>query len=223
MWDNLIPIAIFIIIMVVGAVRKAQESKQVGDRQQQSKRTSVEDLPEETRRMLFGDPRVPTAQRRGAAPTVQRTSEAEAPEVLVADPRPRQATPAHPVRQAPQRAERPIREATSRRQVAPPMRKPQAQAQRSARPQVQQRRSAPRQPAATQRTAQQRPPAQRRPQQTPQRSSQSRQQQAERSRQRQAAPAAAPTARAHPLFAGMGDVRRGILISEILGPPVSMK
>jgi len=69
---------IFLIIAIVSVIKRIREMQQEEERRNSLPKTRPEDLPEATRRMLYGDTQVPTARERQAP---------QQPPVIVARPR----------------------------------------------------------------------------------------------------------------------------------------
>ena len=230
---------IFGLIMLVGVIasglfKKYREAKEAEeDRRREVKRTQPGELPERTRRMLYGGD-IPTARVRGARPQQQRTSMAppspppEAPpkapeglrelmEVLSGRQLPPQRSlggeegpPPVPKAQVP----RPKEQA---RKAPPPMRQRASEIPDRARrahradraPAVPRGSRAGEEPALPVAVRQAQPRAHRR-------------------EQHRAAPAPQhPHGRRRPrawrLLNSQADVRRGIILSEVLGPPKSLR
>lgn len=240
--EQLAYLVFFVVFVIVAIARKIAEQKEISNRQRDAQNRKPVDLPEATRRMLYGDD-VPTARPRSfggeddeeGPVTVAPRRE---PQIPTAQPRqgqrrvappplaPRQSTqrvetasPTRPVvpqrRADAPRLERPADTATAfrpveeQRRVAPPMRQ-QAPPMRQA-------------PQASRRAA---PPPVVRPQPTQRREAPPAQVQQLRRRvvPKPAAPQPKPalqkTRRAgERFFADRGDLRRAILLREILGPP----
>jgi len=247
--EQLAYLVFFVVFVIVAIARKIAEQKEISNRQKDAQNRKPVDLPEATRRMLYGDD-VPTARPRGfggeddeeGPVTVAPRRE---PQIPTAQPRqgqrrvappplaPRQSTqrvetasPTRPVvpqrRADAPRLERPADTATAfrpveeQRRVAPPMRQ-QAPPMRQQTPPMRQA------PQASRRAA---PPPVVRPQPTQRREAPPAQVQQLRRRvvpkpaAPQPKPALSKTRRAgERFFADRGDLRRAILLREILGPP----
>ncbi len=221
---------IFIIITIVSVIKRIREAAQEEQQRRSMPKTRPQDLPEATRRMLYGDSQVPTATER-RAPTQ--------PTVIVARPRqvvedneegPRPAPPPRPVFPPPP----PLTPTARPMQLPIPPRPMQP-----SRPVVMQPRNVPPRPPRT--VAPMPEPnvarqiltgAGRMPDNAPsaseeddggwmRRDRQERFRQAERAQGQ--ATARAKTKRKNRLFAAGTDLRRAILMNEILGPPVAMR
>ncbi len=222
---------LFLIIAIVSAVKRHYDTKQEEERRRSMPKTRPEDLPEATRRMLYGDTQVPTARER-QAPTQ--------PTVIVARPRqtvepneegPRPVPPPRPYAQPP-----PLTPTTRPMQLPIPPRPMQP-----SRPVVMQPRRVP--PAMPPRTPAQVPsPSAAReiitgagrmpssvasPARIPDDGNWVYRDQLERRRQEERAQGQATVranaARKQRLFTAGTDLRRAILMNEILGPPVAMR
>lgn len=222
---NIFGLLFFAVMILLSIISKVRESRKQEERKQRPEIKRIEELPEEARRRYYGDAETPVAQPRGAeaarpvpAPP-QRGRESvpleEGPsleELLgrLFDPD----RPAPKPQPAPAQRMQPTEQ--PRRVPAPPQRAPQAQpAQRRMPPTPQRAQQA--QPAAQRRMPQARPAQRRESQEGPV----MRPSPQARAPQREARPAAAPRSRV--LFSGLDDVRRGIILQEVLGPPKSLQ
>ncbi len=204
--DEIGSLVIVVIIVVASLIGKIQEQRKARERKLSRKPVRPEDLPEATRRMLFGSPEKPAAEARREEAPVRTAQPRVAPQVERPRPQPVR-RPLGP--QAPRQA---------RETVTPP-------------PPPVRRRPAP-QPAVQPETVSMQA---RHEQMMAQRMKQLRDAQAQHSamiqraqqiRQRGAA-AVAPQPRARRkaapsgagLFSNLDDVRRGIVMMEVLGPP----
>ena len=122
---------IFVIIAIVSAVKRHYEAKQEEERRRSMPKTRPEDLPEATRRMLYGDTQIPTAKERQAPtqPTVivarprqviepNEEGPRPAPPVIPPPPRPVQRPVQLPIPPRPMQPNRPV--VVVQRRVAPP-------------------------------------------------------------------------------------------------------
>lgn len=239
----------FLLFTVFAAIKRNMEGKDVEKRSRESDWTA-DDLPEETRRMLFGEPEAPTAKpaqpKRSPDPFVEvrdifneMRRQLEVPTAKPKQGAPRQQTPP-PV---PQQRVPPARPAHPQQPQFRPAQQPQRTAQQQ-RPQPQPRHMHTQRPAA---------PRPQPPRMVPQQSqgAMQRQQQVEErrsvqpQRRQQPQPAARlmepdegptiPIQRAKQerprtvrrrrgrWIASPEDLRRGIVLAEILGPPKSMQ
>lgn len=239
--EDVIGFVIFILIAVVSVIHKAYQQRQE-KQQSQLPKVRPEDLPESTRRTLYGTPEGPEQGPRTAIPRQARPVRSEF-ELPTAKPRHAEArTPAQPAwneaEAEPAEAAEPAREEYSepeievmtaagdavemmlervppviREMVAPQMRRmvaqpPAGEAQRQLQKSV--------------REAEQHKAAMRNRQQQLRKQQQLQKVQARQQRQAAAAPPApVPVASGlvHPLLRNMDDVRRGIVLFEVLGPP----
>ena len=237
--DNYLGPLIILILAVASVVGQVVESRKKKEQNKESELRG-EDMPEATRRMLYGDGDdvdIPMA----------KPKQNSQPAVPPPPPPPRRQTQAAPQAQAPQRRQVPEQRA---QRPAPVRRQPQVQQRTEAAPK---RRSVrdfipPEARRRVQETLQEvwrqaqqagqvevepedKPPAER-PARPAQRSeaapSEMRSKTRQRSEQRQPVRTSAPATRkkkrpAHPLMRGLIDspknVRRGIVLREILGPP----
>jgi hypothetical protein len=224
--NSTIGFIIFVIISIASIVKHYREAQQEEEQRRAAPKTRPEDLPEATRRMLYGDTEVPTARERRAP--VQ-------PTVIVARPR-----------QVVEENEEGPRPVVMPPPVIPPP--PPRQAERPARLPIPPRPMQPSRPVVMR----SRPVPQRIPTVMPppsvarqilsgeegmdydtraareeedggwmRRDRLERRDQAERAQGRAAA--RANIARKQKLFAAGTDLRRAILMNEILGPPVAMR
>lgn len=164
--EELFGLIIFGIIAAISGLAKLLENrKEEALRRERGSRSRVDELPEATRRMLYGEGGPPVARRRGEG-------EAEAPPVAVprrqeapAPPRRQEAPPPVPRRRAapqqvpPQAQRRPVAPAPQResRQAQRTLQENWQRAQRQAQPQPAPRTTREERPAAPERTAQRRP------------------------------------------------------------------
>ncbi len=220
---------IFVIIAIASVVKRIREAQEEEERRRSLPKTRPEDLPEATRRMLYGDTQVPTARER-QAPTQPTVIVARPRQVLVEDtegPRPVPPPPVIP----PQ----PTRPTVRPRQIPIPPRPMQP-----SRPTMMPPRRAP-QPAQPRPTAAMPPPSVARQFLSGEegmdfdtraaaetgdgewvvREQQERRRQAEQAQRRTVA--RTRTVRRQRLFAHGTDLRRAILMNEILGPPVALR
>ncbi len=244
--DTLIGAVIFIVMVIFGLARKAQESSQKSDPRRERKPVNRADLPDSTRRILYGESGatgVREAKRRmpqGARQVAPREGEPLAPgkmllESLLGAPPGEEdegdwvpAQEAAPRQQAPRRAQEVRQVPDATRRAAPPA----ATAGQATRQTPQQgTRQAPQQ--GTRQAPQQAP--RQAPRRAPRRQSAAPELQAQRPhrsrpkatqrRQRPAAVQAAlrrgaqPLSRHHAIFGGIREVRKAIVFAEILGPP----
>jgi hypothetical protein len=226
------PMIFYAIVMsIIGALswlRKRQEEK-AQQRRMDEPGTTVEDMPEATRRQLYGDAAQPIREARPA----QRTAQASAPPAIpTARPRQQQKAPA--------RRQATPAQAPARRQQSRPT--PQRQAQR---PTMQRLSSALEQMAESVQeqmnemegrpAAPPQPPPRRRQGKSPEQlaaEQQKRQQEASRKRSKveaarakrqrevQAAVARKPSGR---LIGDSNELRRGIILAEVLGKPKGLE
>lgn len=214
--------AIFLLVMAaISIIGKIREGRQAEERQKRLKNKRVEDLPEATRKMLYGDSmRPPVATPRG-----QQTRPAEMPtrqqaqveverqrEVMFgggAETRSDMAP--DPVHRAPQQRHRQPQQPDPRRQAQDAMQRMWQQAQQAKLNEQQKRAQAAEQ--------QRRRHAQK----------QARVEQPKR--QRVPKPAPAPVRRAAPrqetslasMLGNLDAVRQGIILQEVLGPPKALR
>ncbi len=209
--EELLGFLVFAVIALVSFVGKLREQrKQSQEAESERPKVRPMDLPEATRRMLYGDSmEPPVAVPRGES----------SPEPPVAVPR-REPPPLHtpPPRRtaAPERPVPPVRTpaAPPRRIEAPPVLRPTAadiqhELRRAIQRAFQQTpvRQAVRRPPPVSEEERERPPVKApKPAQPPKR--------------RRAEERAAPLRR---LLGDLNDVRRGIILQEILGPPKSLR
>lgn len=227
--DSLIPFVVFIVFIVVAIARKIAEQRDATKHQQEMGRQKPQDLPDATRRMLYGDS-VPTAQPRTfddeevGRPVV--VPQQRAPQVPTAQPR--QGQPQRPVPPpvAPRRAQPatvpPARPATPPMRVPAPQQRRTAQGPATIRPQESQRQQTPpmRQPQQVQRTVRRDAPpplVQATAQQQQSRKPAPKSRPTPVKPERQAARRA--TAEVGRYFDDREDLRRAIVLREILGPP----
>lgn len=219
--EQIIVLIIFGVISLVGHLAsKAKEDAEKKRREQEGPSLRRDQIPPEIRRQLYGDlDDVPMARPRESTPP-RRMPPSIAPQSREAMPSLEESTP-------PRRAQAPQRQAPQRQM--PQRQIPDRQAPQRQAPQVQApQRRAPQQQASA-------PPQQRRPQPAPQRASrEARPAYAvpvapiDQNTQRAPAQVAArtpgkPVRSASELFATRDDLRRGILASEVLGPPRALR
>jgi len=227
----------YVIIMgIIGALswlRKRQEEK-AHQKRLDEPGTSIEDMPEATRRQLYGDTAQPIREARPARPTAQT-----APPPVIPTARPRQ-------QQAPARRQAaPAQQAPARRQQQRSTPQPQATRQQAPQPTMQRMRSALEQMAESVQeqmdqvegrpTAPPQPPPRRRQGKSPeqlaaeQRKSQQEARRkrskvdaarAKRQREVQAAIARKPSKH---LLGDSSELRRGIILAEVLGTPKGLE
>lgn len=240
--EDLIYLLFFVIFVIVAIARKFTEQREITKRQEEMRNRKPQEMPETTRRMLYGDD-VPTARPRfgdddDEGPVIAPSR--REPQLPTAQPRQQQRRVPPPV--APRQSTQRTATAAPQRPVPPPVRPvapaPRAETARERaadastpfRPQEQQRRLAPEQRRAA-------PPMR----QAPQRTQQAQRpaapppvvvQPAQQTRRRPAQapglppPPQRPAARkaqrapsATRFFEHRGELRRAILLREILGPP----
>lgn len=114
--DDVIGFIIFAVIAAISGLAKLMENRKAEEaRKQQANRKGVDELPEATRRMLYGDGGPPVARRRGEGPPPPPVPRAEAPRPAPQRrPVPQQQAPQRPV---PQRQQAP----TAPRPIAQPL------------------------------------------------------------------------------------------------------
>ncbi len=235
--DNLIGFLVFIGIAIVSIVGKMQEQKKREQQRQRSHpKTRPEDLPEATRRMLYGDTQVPgprhqpepipMAQPKGTPPSMSNLPERE--------------ESVEPVRRLRENMDRVLREekAQGQAQRGTASTLPQySEARRDA--QHTMREMQRRQKQKEERARQERLKQQRLHQQQRQRQRQLQQQKAAQARRQpvpcdeerrrqpsEQPPAWCPQTEAvfsHNAFRDIRAVRQGIIMQEILGPPKSLR
>lgn len=235
----------FLLFTVFAAIKRNMEGKDVERRSRESDWTA-EDLPEETRRMLFGGPTTPAAKpaqpKHNPDPFVEvrdifnemrRQIEVQtakpkqgAPRPQTPPPVPQQSAPmsrpAHPQQpqfrpqQQPQRSPQPQpRHVQTQRPVAPPAQPPRMVPQQSQGAMQRQQQTDERRYAQQQRRQPTRPMVPLRdPDEGPTMPV---------PRATQERPRAKPVRRRGRWIAGPEDLRRGIVLAEILGPPKSMQ
>jgi hypothetical protein len=231
------PVIILIVLAVLGIAQKIKEQRQVAERRAQDPKTTIQGMPPETRRMIYGD-QAPTARPRENNDQSEVTNWTE---LLFPKQPPR---PLEPRTAKPRQSATPV--ATLQSPVPPPLTTarpaPEGEALRPlapARPPVPPR---PARPAPLQRPvrptvpvqsgrqatpAMQRPRPQARPhQRDPVRTARVpvvEEQEGSREVRMPVPPATPPQVRkkrpALTLFYNIEDVRRGIVLSEVLGPP----
>lgn len=217
--ESLVPIIIFLVILALSGISRLAQKQRLEDKERSQGRTRPQDLPERTRRMIYGDS-VPTARPR------QPGGEGQEPSGM----RPEQPAPT---------AARPMelrdlmdaflgeRSSASRRAEPPPIGRIPEEVRRPAVPPERPRVQPQARPQPVRRHA--RPPAQRvaQPKRQPapiegQRPQPKPLAQAQRPPERPPAPRRVPARRCR-LLAGIEEVRRGIILSEILGPPKALR
>jgi len=229
---------LFALFVVLSAVRRAKEGRDVEQRDQEGDWTG-ENLPEETRRMLFGDPAAPTARpaapKRNPDPFVQVRDVIDElrrqiePQVA----KPRQGAPRAPQPPAlpPHAPAAPKQPHPLQPQFRPAQPPPQRTAPQRPAPRPQPPRMVPQQSEGAMRremqAPQQRPAPAARRQQAPRPAVQLRDPdegptmpvpRAQQPKQ----PSRAPRRRRRWLATPV-DLRRGIVVAEILGPPRAMR
>lgn len=231
--ESFLPFIIIVVITGLSLLNKLQERKRVEAERQEAEenRSDYEDLPEATRRMVYGDGGPPEARPQPAPPGVrtarpaqpaQRPVPSELDQMPEAFRRIVEALQPELARQAPPKPVQPA-PAAPQRPPSPPLR-PARQEARRAFPSLEAQSRRPVQPIPPQRVQREqvqrpRPQATRPAKPRPQR----------RRPVPRPAPVAArgrrrpPPPRGLRLFDDLQDVRRGIVLSEILGPPVSMR
>lgn len=148
--EELLGLIIFgVIAAISGLAKLIEKRKEEEQRSQRGPRKSVDELPEATRRMLYGDGAPPVARKRGegpsSAPPRQATPAAPAPQRRpVPTPTQRQSTPDRPA--TPPRRQAPTPPPVPQRRPVPAQPLQQRQSTRP-RPVAQPRRSAPQRPA----------------------------------------------------------------------------
>ncbi len=207
--ENLLGLIIFLVIAGISVVGKMRESRKAEEERREREGMPPVELPEVTRRMLYGDSGdIPTARPR-------QTGEAPPPRpVVVARPAPsapvpqqqprRQENPPTVVRPAQQGQQRP---AGPRPPVSVPARKVPVQAA----PTRQAARRAEQEGASDESVWARMRAEERRLRQL-----------AEANRQK-AATVAATKRQSERVFGGAGNLRRGIIIREVLGPPLALR
>lgn len=265
-FSDIFGILFFLLVAgLIGIIRKLQEKSASDEAQRQQRQSTIDELPEKTRRMLYGD-NVPTARQRGAGQPQTQMARPRRPDQVQPIPvRPTEQPAPEPFRQEREmpnlRGEarqifEELRETLHRDPSADEMRDVFRQRQEEARLREQQRKQ---EALLRQQEAQRRKEEEERL-----RREQHRRQQEEQQRQRQArmhgldpiqraeaqirrararkqklrqrhmqepikstgAPAQAPRGRRRPTFAllsDLDDVRRGIILSEVLGTPKSLR
>lgn len=210
--ENLLGLIIFLVIAGISVVGKMRETRKLEEERRERESMPPVELPEATRRMLYGDTGdIPTARPR-------QTGEAPPPRpVVVARPAPAEPAP----RQAPRRQETPP-------PVVRPMRQEQPQRPAAPRPPV----SVPARKIPVQTVSAARQAAARRAEQesAPDEAAWARmraeerrlRQMAEANRQK-AATVAATRRQSARVFGGAGTLRRGIILREVLGPPLALR
>lgn len=226
--NSTIGFIIFVVIAIASAIKHYREAQQEEEQRRAAPRTRPEELPEATRRMLYGDTEIPTARERQAPaqPTVivarprQTAGENEegprpvpVPPVIIPPPAPRPAgTPARRV-PIPPRPMQPHRPVVLQRSVPSAPRRPAAMPAPSVARETL--------PGDRGRDFDARAAVEKGEGDWVLREQLERRRQAERTQTRTAD--AASTARRNRLFAAGTDLRRAILMNEILGPPVAMR
>ena len=128
--EEFIGLIIFGIIAAVSGLAKLQEQRKEEEaRKERANRKGVDELPEATRRMLYGDGGPPVARRRGEGPPPPPVPRAEAPRPAPQRrpvPQRQQGAPAGPPWQQPPQQPAPQRQAPQRQQ-APSAPRPIAQ------------------------------------------------------------------------------------------------
>jgi len=224
--EQLILLVVFLVIAgLFSVIKKVQEQvEQEKRRQERERRQEAEGLPEATRRLLYGNEEPERAAPDTSAQPLRGRREWRPP-VAVPRGRPTQPVVPPPVPPAPSRRAKPIQQ-----------RAPQPRVPRPQRPAKTAQRRVPQPPGTPvsvhevlRRGPQARPaakPAQRPAPESPQRP---------RPRARRRPTAAPPPQRPAPhrvkrkrapakaLFSGLDDIRQGVVMREILGPPVSMR
>lgn len=229
--EGLAPLIIFAVLAIAGVLRKVYEQRREAEEaRDRATRRKIrrEDLPEATRRLLYGEG-TKTAEPRGATPppVPQGRPRQAVPAIPVsreqAQPRPGPqpqvrptAQPARPVpRPAPQRPAQPVQRAQQPRPLPQPhqrpQRRPRPQPQRPPQPQAPP-------PAEAEEPARPARQARRRPARRP---GPARPRTAQRPRSARRVKRARPAT--HALFSGLDDVRRGIVAAEVLGPPKALR
>ncbi len=211
------------VIVLISIISKINEQRKAAERRQSgAKQVTAKDLPPETRRAIYGSTEVPVARARGAEP--QPTAQPVQPRVA-RPAQPRRPVQARPVAQQARPAIRRRETVVRRTAAAAPSLRERAQAIRTQIEQafegaveeaalLQQPPKIPRRPTPQPARRLERAPAPTAgPRPTQRRASQK---PAPEPPRRKAAPARA-------LFSGMDDVRRGIIMSEVLGPPKAMR
>lgn len=207
--ENLLGLIIFLVIAGISVVGKMRESRKLEEERRDRESMPPVELPEATRRMLYGDigDDIPTARPR-------QTGEAPPPRPVVV------ARPAPAPRQEPRR-----QEATP--PVVRPMRQEQPQRPAAPRPPV----SVPARRIPVQ-TAPARQTAARRAEQESasdesvwarMRAEERRLRQMAEANRQKAASIAATRRQSERLFGGAGNLRRGIILREVLGPPLALR
>jgi len=206
--DEIGSLVVVIIIVVASLIGKIQEQRRAKERKLSRKPVRPEDLPEATRRMLYGAPDKPAAEARREAAPVRTAQPRVAPRLE--RPRPQ------PMRRPPQpQAPRQVLETATpppppppvrRRPAPPPETQPETVSMQARHEQMMAQRMGQLRDAQAQHAA------------MLQRAQQIRQGGAAAAAQqprarRKAAPSGAG------LFSNLDEVRRGIVLMEVLGPP----
>ncbi|MDZ4858875.1 MAG: hypothetical protein SGI88_07805 [Candidatus Hydrogenedentes bacterium] len=235
---ELVTAIVFILFAVSAVVKRLAEGREASDRKDEPQSTA-EDLPEETRRMLFGDSGPP--KTRPAARTSQLDPFDE-PRHVAKEQRstfepqtakPRQGTPRPPKPPTPRREPQPVRQ-QPRQQSARPVedRRPPVPPRHA--PQHQQQPMTPR-VSEGQMPRQQQPPVRRQPPQAPQHRQPAATQTPSLRREAAEGPRPQPQPRVavqqpvrarrprNKWLASKDDVRRAMVLIEILGPPKGLQ
>ncbi len=227
--EDVLGFVIFLVIIVISIINKIRtEAKESQERPVQRKRpVSLDDIPEATRRMLYGDGSdIPVAKPRTAAsehhrpipvtphPVTARRVELELEEgqkpILTVPPPPPVYAPPHPVPQPAPQMMQPQRPAPIRQTPAQQVRRQTPAIQQPIRREYQQQRSQARphpQPAARRQYSEEEEGPKKKyvpPKPQP---------------QMLQAKVTSSGSGLHALLASKNDLARGILIKEILGPP----
>lgn len=231
--DNVVGPLILILLAVGAGIQKLIAQRQAGERRGRAGQIKAKDLPEKTRRQLYGTQKVPGArspvrpERVGDLARQERTAQEEMtiprrqPVKEPAPFQPRVAKPARPrppvARPAPPPQARPAPPEPLPPQLEPPTQPEQAGRVREMMERARRQMERPR------------PPVRRRPAEAPPAPEVARRRPPRRPSRVQAEPQPAPTRpglRKRPLqalFAEMDSVRRGIIFHEILGPPKAFR
>ena len=234
--ENVLAILFIVAMVSISLISKLREQKKAAEKQQERKRVTAQDLPPATRRAIYGSSDVPVARERGAAPQSERARQlarleetakgpAAVPERVPAAFEPRVARPAQPIQVRPVSAQ-PVQPPPVRPQPVAPGPTTFRQRAQTIREQI----GKALEDAIEQATAQQQapPPTPRRPQ--PRRAKAPPPRPAAPGGRREPArrpavpsPARRAEAAPHVLFSDLGGIRRGIVLSEILGPPKALR
>ena len=198
--ENLLPLVVFAVIVLISLLTKLRKRTDEESTSPPPETPELEDLPETLRRMLTGEPLV-----RKARPAAPKEGDETEPVIIV--PPPRRDMPYQPPVARP--AARPVQRPVAKPVVSPaadeegPRRRP---AEVAPRPRMLLR--VPKPVAAPAPRVQAPRPAARRP--------------VAAKKERAAAPARKPESQ-YELLGNLDDVQRGIILSELLGGPLSLR